>query len=532
MDEQLILQQKQKRFDRRVFWGLALAAVFLTFLICPFSPIFRYNFEPDEICYHTMSLGWLRGKLPYRDLFDHKGPLTYIIYALGLLLTGKNSIGIMFVFMAINAAVFIYIYRILKLCFERDRALGGTILLLILFFLIKGSLYASGTKPDHFILLMLLISEYIYVRGIKRYGDKQKATKSDSAETEAASSKIVSTPVYTYREMLLMGLCCGAVFMIKLNVCIYFFLFVGIYFLWLLIRKLGKAFLASCGMFLLGIAGVSAPFFAYFYAKDALSDFLYAYFQFNTGYARSGGIHILMSRPFISSENKLIIIILFAMLGLASCVFLSGKTNKWTHRLLIICGLLTYVVLAFPEVFAYSFVLLIPLYIWGCMILVDLLFAFLSPKSMHVALGVLATFITVNFTLYNLVILPSLPKEPTEFELKMDEYYEAHPDSTNLYFWNLCDMFFYSKTTTTPDFKYFYIPREADEDITRCQIDYVKQGVPDVIAFLRTPDFDDAFISKMNTFFTTNGYVLYFDDTGESEYYAYVRASTLDDATK
>ena len=151
--------KQSKNTDRLVIFLLAASAVFLTFLTCPFSPIYRYNFEPDEICYQIMSLGWLKGKLPYRDLFDHKGPLTYVIYSLGLLLTGKNTLGILFVFSAINAGSFILVYKIMRLCFPENKSIVGTTLILSLFYAAKNPLFASGTKPDHVILLLLLISD-------------------------------------------------------------------------------------------------------------------------------------------------------------------------------------------------------------------------------------------------------------------------------------------------------------------------------------------------------------------------------------
>lgn len=523
------LTRKQNHFDRNVFWGLALAACLLTFLVCPFSPIYRYNFEPDEICYHTVSLGWLRGKLPYRDLFDHKGPLTYVIYALGLLLTGQHSVGIMFVFMAINAAIFIFIYRNLRLCFDSSRSLCATILLLILFFVKKDSMFASATKPDHFILLMLLIAEFIFVRGIKRYRSAQTVSKdndSSNATTNVEESRPVSA-VYRPAEMLIMGLCCGAVFMIKLNVCIYFLSFIGLYLLWLLTQKLGKSFLASCGMFLLGIGAVSLPFFLYFAYKHALSDFLYAYFTYNSNYAKHGGVHVLFSRPYIDVQNTWIILILFIFMLIAGFALLSAKKNKFTQILILFCGIASYAFISFPEVYAYTFVLLIPLYIWGCAVFIDLLFAFLPQKGLLIACCLLGIVISVNFVLYQLVIYPSIPYEAEEMEVVMDAYYEANPDSVTIYFFNRCHSFFYSKTCATPDFAYFYVPRSAGDDFYTTQMEYVSQGLPDVIAFLRPSDVDDDLMSQLDTFFIDSGYSLYYQDEEEYQHIVYVRTSTL-----
>ena len=503
---------------------LAASAVFLTFLVCPFSPIYRYNFEPDEICYRIMSLGWLKGKLPYRDLFDHKGPLTYVIYALGLLLTGKNTLGILFVFSAINAGSFILVYKTIRLFFPEKQSIVGTTIILCLFFAAKNPLFASGTKPDHIILFVLLISEYLYVRGIKAYRKKINALFSSENEKKDSSNQKVSPVLFGIRDMFLIGLCCGAVFMIKMNVCIYFLTFIGFYFLWLLYKKEGKAFFWSCGLFLSGIVLVCLPLFIYYYLNGALSDLIYAYFTFNMKYAGKGGIHLFLSRPYIAMHNQYTIVLLFVVLsGSLICYYLSGRDDKAQRLIIIFCGAPVYAMIAFPETFAYTFVLLLPLYLWGTAILSDLLVSFLPEKITRIAPVILAIFIVGNFTMYQLVILPSIPKEKPEYEVAMEKYYESHPDATCIFFTNLCDGFHYSYSSALPDFCYFFMPREGTGDMYAAQIGYVREGIPDVITFLRTPDIDDAFMERLDDFFSDSGYHLYIDDFEDSKYYVYVR---------
>ena len=516
--------KQNKNTDRLVILLLAASAVFLTFLTCPFSPIYRYNFEPDEICYQIMSLGWLKGKIPYRDLFDHKGPLTYVIYSLGLLLTGKNTLGILFVFSAINIGSFILVYKTMRLCFPENKSIVGTTLILSLFFAAKYPLFASGTKPDHFILLFLLISEYLYVRGIKEYRKKINALSSSETEKKESSKQKVSPVVFGKRDRFLIGLCCGAVFMIKMNVCIYFLTFIGFYFLWLLYKKEGKAFFWSCGLFLSGIVLVCLPFFIYYSLNGALSDLIYAYFTFNIKYAGKGGIHLFLSRPYIEMHNQYTIVLLFVVLAGASlCYYLSGKNDKTQRLVTLLCGAPVYAMIAFPETFAYTFVLLLPLYLWGTAIFSDLLVSFLPEKITRIAPVVMAVFIVGNFAIYQLLLLPSIPKEKPEYETAMETYYESHPDATCLYFTNLCHGFHYSYSSALPDFRFFFMPREGTSDMYAAQIDYVRKGIPDVIAFFRTPDVDEAFMEKMDTFFSEGGYHLYFDDFDDSQYYIYVR---------
>src|SRR3989337_3458867 len=55
---------------------LALSALPLLFL----APMLNAPFEPDEGVYATIARGWRAGAIPYRDLWDNKGPLLFLWY--------------------------------------------------------------------------------------------------------------------------------------------------------------------------------------------------------------------------------------------------------------------------------------------------------------------------------------------------------------------------------------------------------------------------------------------------------------------
>src|ERR671922_2576087 len=49
------------------------------------GPLHHLPLERDEGAYAVIATRWLAGDVPYRDLFDHKPPLIYVIYALARL---------------------------------------------------------------------------------------------------------------------------------------------------------------------------------------------------------------------------------------------------------------------------------------------------------------------------------------------------------------------------------------------------------------------------------------------------------------
>jgi hypothetical protein len=70
-----------------IYLGLIFVAacVCMTFSLNPFSGIVPWT---DSSVFLTIAQGMLRGKTPYLDFFDHKGPLIYFINAAGLALGG------------------------------------------------------------------------------------------------------------------------------------------------------------------------------------------------------------------------------------------------------------------------------------------------------------------------------------------------------------------------------------------------------------------------------------------------------------
>jgi 4-amino-4-deoxy-L-arabinose transferase-like glycosyltransferase len=65
-----------------------LAAVPIVLL----APLFRAPFETDQGIYATVARGWLHGAVPYRDLWDNKGPVLYLWYVLSIWWVGDSLI--------------------------------------------------------------------------------------------------------------------------------------------------------------------------------------------------------------------------------------------------------------------------------------------------------------------------------------------------------------------------------------------------------------------------------------------------------
>src|SRR3990170_620862 len=67
---------------------LALSALPALFL----APLFGAPFERDQGGYATIARGWLHGAIPYRDLWDNKGPLLFLWYVASFLTLGESTL--------------------------------------------------------------------------------------------------------------------------------------------------------------------------------------------------------------------------------------------------------------------------------------------------------------------------------------------------------------------------------------------------------------------------------------------------------
>ena len=113
----------------------------------------RVNFvDPGIYQYigHLMTLG----KMPYKDVFDHKGPLLYIINAIGYLIHQNH--GIYFIELLFMIAVLAVSYLFLR------RFLSKTWSLILCAFVYSDftNCYTRGNMPDYYALLFLMIALY------------------------------------------------------------------------------------------------------------------------------------------------------------------------------------------------------------------------------------------------------------------------------------------------------------------------------------------------------------------------------------
>ena len=235
---------------------LALLCACLALLVATSSsPLYATNFWTDTNIYFTIGRGMTRGLMPYRDLFDHKGPLLFILYALGAAISDTSFIGV-FALEALSLAAAVYAgWRTVRLFGE------GRLMLLAMPLLAAATCcctaFTQGGSAEEFALPALAVGVYLTLAAMTRAEEKTRG------------------------RMLGFGAAAGWVFLIKYT-DIGLFAGLGVCLLAFVWRRegFGRALLAA-GRMLLGAALVCAPVAAYLAVNGALGACVEVYFVQN-----------------------------------------------------------------------------------------------------------------------------------------------------------------------------------------------------------------------------------------------------------
>jgi hypothetical protein len=223
---------KLNKIDKKIYIGLFIIA-FITAFYSSNNPINFRIMHVDSSVYITVAHGITQGLLPYLDMVDNKGPLTYLFSVPGLLLGGIAGIWITeFLLLCVTA---IFAYKTALFFGNRTEAFWGTVFsftALLYFYFVP-----AGT--EEYSLPFLMISLYIFT---KYY---------------------FSNLNVSFFELVILGICFACAIMIRLNMFPFWAGFCLVIFIYSIIRgrfhQLSIYILGFC----LGIIIVFIPIFLY-----------------------------------------------------------------------------------------------------------------------------------------------------------------------------------------------------------------------------------------------------------------------------
>ncbi len=248
---------------------IVAAAFFLAFVAASLLHLYPLNgFQPigDSAVFIYVGERMGEGLLPYRDLFDHKGPLLYVIEAAGCAMTPGKYTGL-WILELLNLTVTLTL--MLAVCSHLCRRRSSTVLAVMLAFVVCGrQLYEGGNLTEEYALPWIALGMLVFLRYFR-------------------------TGVLHYREVLLLGVAFGAILLLRINMAALWLAWtpVTLVLLW---RRGQKSAVPRCiGSFLLGMGMILAPFLLWMLVRGFLREFWACYVLFNFRYAEEVGGGVL-----------------------------------------------------------------------------------------------------------------------------------------------------------------------------------------------------------------------------------------------
>lgn len=203
----------------------------------------------DVAWFFMAGKSWMSGLIPYVDFTDSKGPLLWLIYGLGYLISPHNLYGVFPFEVLFYWLAFLFLYKTALLFLKgHGAALASSMFMGMAFF--WPGMHQEFLFEDYG-QLFNAVTLYVLAKGMIA----KKSGKYDG---------------------LWMGLICGAALMMKYSAFLTLLVPAFFMFLFLIVHK--KAWLSYLLLFIAGLALTVLPFLIYLGVKGALRAFISEYF--------------------------------------------------------------------------------------------------------------------------------------------------------------------------------------------------------------------------------------------------------------
>ena len=441
--------------------------VVVLMLFCVGSSPLINSSGTDSSIFIVIGRAMLKGKVAYKDLFDHKGLYLYFLNCLAAFISSRSFIGLF----AIESVFMFACARIVFAVFSRysDEKVSWLGMQIFLSVVLSRRLLFGGNLTEEYALIFQMCSIYLLIL----YLD---------------SSNITYKPLY----MFLQGITASAVFFLRPNMIMMWGAIAVLVGVDLLRHKDFSGLFKNLAAGLLGIAAGAAPAVIYAVVNDSVQDTVFAMFNFNMLYtALDWDIKQLIIRILLILKNKdqrYLILLLF----ISAVIMLKNRRGLYYYAMLFMC---TISVSLSGRQYGHYYLYLVPL----CLPLVYYLAHEInilnkSPESfIKFRTAVLAVFLLTFITgtlitgkLIDLVnrlnVKQSSNAEYIEQIMKCNESY--HYDDEKVLVTKIHYAKLYNYLAATPHEKYFYtpaIPYSVFPDPVNAQAESIISGTNDVV---------------------------------------------------
>jgi len=237
--------------DKTAYWLIALTA--FVFMIPHSMSIWGNGNYPTDICVYYRCAEWInQGLVMYHDMFDHKGPLVYLIYLFFTRFVGVYGIWLMDILIA---------FCILGLCYRTARIYTNE----------RSSLIITG-----------LMAMYLQLPFTDEGGPEWIASVGCAYTCYILAKHLQDRAYFSFKEIMGLSVAVGICLLTKANTSAGI-IPVALYILYHLVSHWdAQVFGRYIAAVLAGLGIVFVPVFGWMYYQGNISDFIDCYLIFNT----------------------------------------------------------------------------------------------------------------------------------------------------------------------------------------------------------------------------------------------------------
>lgn len=444
---------------------IAISSVTSMGLVAQSSPLYPINYWDDVNLFFTMGRGVINGLIPYKDLYEQKGPLLYFIHALCALISDTSFVGV-FVLECVLSYVFVlFSWKIVKL-FVKPTETSTYVVPLLTAMTYSISCFRFGGSTEE--MAFSLLAPVLYI-----------ALKSINSKTLPSN-----------KECLAIGLISGAIFWIKYSLLGFIVAYVVFILVVTIKDRQIKALFRLVGIFLAGVVVITIPVLIYFAANHALTDLFTAYFYNNLflysaqidysgsvlGVPVIGKLLLILSALGATLRDSYIFLIVFLLEMLIITCIPKRARNLYLLALAIICA----------TVFGGNFVM----FYYGYVLMVLAPFGWITatlmanatPQKFKKVVPVISIIATLLLLVTNKNLIMILQPKDSLPQYKFAQTMSKTQDPKILTF-DVMDSGFYLAANQLPSNKYFCflnIKRDLPE-LEESQLSLIEEGYFDYI---------------------------------------------------
>lgn len=246
---------KIRKYTSYIFLFVIVLIISLIYLDS--SPLYP-NMLPDidSSVFQVMGKGLLENKIIYKDLFDHKGPIVYIINAIALLISDRYGLFIIEVIIAYIGTIFIY--KTARIMLNKDFSM----IMSIIYVFISYKYFYGGNFSEEYAIAFISIAMYYII-------------------------KILHSKENNKLNWIMVGTTFAITFLIKPTYCAIWAVFGLVQLICSIKDKKIKELIKAISYMIFGIAIISIPIIIYLVVNGAMDSFIDAYFLMNIKYSKS-----------------------------------------------------------------------------------------------------------------------------------------------------------------------------------------------------------------------------------------------------